>query len=76
MRPWRAAQGQAVVDASWALAARDDGTFDRWLLFGSSSIQYLTWTAGTVVGALGGDALGDPDGSASTRSTRPSSSRC
>ena len=25
----RAAQGQAVVDASWALASRGDGTFDR-----------------------------------------------
>ena len=34
---WRAAQGQTVVDASWALASRGDGTFDRWLLFGSSS---------------------------------------
>jgi len=59
--PWRAAQGQAVVDASWALAARGDGTFDRWLLFGSSAVQYVTWTTGTVIGALGGGALGDTD---------------
>ena len=58
--PWRAAQGQAVVDASWALASRDDGTFDRWMLFGSSAIQYLTWTSGTILGALSGDILGDP----------------
>ena len=58
---WRAAQGQTVVDASWALAAREDGTFDRWLLFGSTSVQYLTWTTGTALGALGGDLLGDPD---------------
>jgi 4-azaleucine resistance transporter AzlC len=58
--PWRAAQGQAVVDASWALAAREDGSFDKPLLFGSSAIQYLTWTTGTIVGALGGDILGDP----------------
>ena len=36
---WRAAQGQTVVDASWALASRGDGTFDRWLLFGSSAVQ-------------------------------------
>ena len=28
----RAADGQAVVDASWALANRGDGTFDRSLL--------------------------------------------
>ena len=57
----RAAQGQAVVDASWALAARGDGTFDRWLLFGSTSIQYVTWTLGTVVGAIWGEGLGDPE---------------
>ncbi len=57
----RAAQGQTVVDASWALAARGDGTFDRRMLFGSSAIQYVTWFSGTVAGALGGDVLGDPE---------------
>jgi branched chain amino acid efflux pump len=57
----RAAQGQTVVDASWAIASRGDGTFDRWLLFGSSAIQYLGWVGGTIVGALGGNVLGDPD---------------
>ena len=59
--PWRAAQGQTVVDASWAIAARGDGTFDRWLLFGTTSVQYVTWSLGTIVGSLGGGALGDPD---------------
>ncbi len=57
----RGAQGQAVVDASWALANRGDGTFDRWLLFGTTLPQYVTWVAGTVVGAFGGAALSDPD---------------
>jgi 4-azaleucine resistance transporter AzlC len=57
----RAVQGQTVVDASWALANRGDGTFDRWLLFGTTAPQYVTWTLGTVVGALGGDLLGDTD---------------
>src|SRR5881394_1035755 len=38
----RAAQGQTVVDASWAMAARGDGTFDRWLLFGTTVPQYLS----------------------------------
>jgi 4-azaleucine resistance transporter AzlC len=55
----RAAQGQAVVDSSWALANRGDGTFDRWLLFGTTLPQYLTWTLGSVVGAIFGNALGD-----------------
>jgi 4-azaleucine resistance transporter AzlC len=54
----RAAQGQTVVDSSWAMAGRGDGTFDRWFLFGSTAPQYLTWVGGTVLGALGGDLLG------------------
>ncbi len=57
----RAVQGQAIVDASWAIAGRGDGTFDRWLLFGSSAVQYLGWVGGTIVGALFGNVLGDPD---------------
>jgi predicted branched-subunit amino acid permease len=58
---WRAAQGQTVVDASWAIAGRGDGTFDRWLLFGSTVPQYMGWVGGTVLGALGGNVLGDPE---------------
>jgi 4-azaleucine resistance transporter AzlC len=57
----RALQGQTVVDASWALANNGDGTFDRWLLFGTTAPQYVTWVLGTVLGAYGGDLLGDPD---------------
>jgi branched chain amino acid efflux pump len=57
----RAAQGQTVVDASWALAARGDGSFDRRMLFGSSAIQFFTWQTGTIAGALSADLLGDPD---------------
>jgi 4-azaleucine resistance transporter AzlC len=56
----RAAQGQTVVDASWALANRGGGRFDRHFLFGASAVQYVTWLGGTAVGALGGGALGDP----------------
>src|SRR3954453_22004743 len=56
----RAAQGQTVVDASWAMASRGDGTFDRWFLFGSTAPQYVTWVLGAVAGVTGGDVLGDP----------------
>jgi 4-azaleucine resistance transporter AzlC len=56
----RALQGQALVDASWALAARPDGSFDRGLLFGSSAVQYAGWVTGTAIGALWGSGLGDP----------------
>jgi 4-azaleucine resistance transporter AzlC len=56
----RAAQGQTVVDASWAMANRGDGRFDRHFLFGASAVQYVTWMLGTTAGAVGGSALGDP----------------
>ena len=57
----RAAQGQAIVDSSWALASRGDGTFDRWQLFGTTFPQYFLWLAGTVAGAYAGDLVGDPE---------------
>ena len=54
----RFAESQAVVDASFVLANRRDGTFDLSILFGTSLMQYLAWGLGTVVGvALGGGAL-------------------
>jgi branched chain amino acid efflux pump len=56
----RALEGQAVVDASWALAVRHDGGFDRELLLGATIPQYPAWVAGTVIGVIGGGALGDP----------------
>jgi len=57
----RGVEGQAVVDASWAMAARPDGSFDRSFLLGSTAVQYVTWVAGTVAGAIGADAIGDLD---------------
>jgi 4-azaleucine resistance transporter AzlC len=57
----RGLQGQSVVDASWALASRGDGTFDRWLLFGATAVQYVGWVGGTVAGAIWGEGLSDPD---------------
>jgi 4-azaleucine resistance transporter AzlC len=57
----RAAQGQTVVDSSWAMASLGEGRFDRWFLFGATVPQYVMWVAGTVAGAVGGDLLGDTD---------------
>ncbi|GEP37977.1 hypothetical protein NPS01_16400 [Nocardioides psychrotolerans] len=57
----RGLQGQTVVDPSWVLANRGDGTFDRWQLFGSTVPQYVGWVSGTVVGAFAGDVVGDTD---------------
>jgi 4-azaleucine resistance transporter AzlC len=56
----RAAEGQAMVDASWAVANRGDGTFSRELMLGATIPQAAAWWAGTALGALGGAILGDP----------------
>jgi 4-azaleucine resistance transporter AzlC len=56
----RAAQGQTVVDASWAMANRGGGHFDRHFLFGATAVQYVTWMLGTTIGAVAGKGLGDP----------------
>jgi predicted branched-subunit amino acid permease len=57
----RALQGQTVVDPSWALANRGDGSFDRQLLMGATVPQYVGWLSGTTVGAFAGDLVGDTD---------------
>ena len=56
----RAVEAQAVVDASWALAVQGDGRFDRELMIGATIPQYPAWVGGTLIGVLGGSALGDP----------------
>jgi len=57
----RAARGQALIDASWALSGRGDGRFDVDFLLGATAIQYPAWVLGTAVGALAGAAIGDPN---------------
>ena len=56
----RAAQSLALVDASFALSSRGDGTYDRGVLIGATLPQAAAWTGGTLIGVLIGPALGDP----------------
>ena len=56
----RAAEAQAIVDASWAMANRGDGSFDRELMLGATIPQALAWWSGTAIGALAGGLIGDP----------------
>jgi 4-azaleucine resistance transporter AzlC len=51
---------QLVVDESWAISARGEGRHDPRILVGAGLLLYVAWVAGTAVGALGGQALGDP----------------
>jgi 4-azaleucine resistance transporter AzlC len=56
----RALRGQALVDASWALANRGGGRFDIDFLLGSTLAQYPAWVGGTALGALAGGLVGNP----------------
>lgn len=56
----RAARGQSLVDASWAMAQRGGGRFDTDFLLGATLAQYPAWVAGTVLGVLLGSSISDP----------------
>jgi 4-azaleucine resistance transporter AzlC len=56
----RLVTAQLVVDESWAIANRGDGTFDRGRLIGAGLALYVAWVGSTLVGALGAEVLGDP----------------
>jgi branched chain amino acid efflux pump len=56
----RLLEAQLLVDESWAIAGRS-GRFERGLLIGAGLLFYVLWIAGTAVGVLFGDSLGDPE---------------
>jgi predicted branched-subunit amino acid permease len=56
----RAAQGQAIVDGSWAMSNLGGGRFDIGLLIGSTIPQWICWTGGTALGVVAGNAISDP----------------
>jgi branched chain amino acid efflux pump len=60
--PWwsRFLRAQLVVDESWAIAAEGEGRFNHRVLIGSGLVLYVAWVAGTVMGVLFGDVIGDP----------------
>jgi predicted branched-subunit amino acid permease len=57
----RAAYGQAMIDASWAMASRGEGRFDPSFMVGATLPSYPAWVLGTVVGVFAGDLITDPD---------------
>jgi 4-azaleucine resistance transporter AzlC len=54
-------EAQAIVDASFVIASRQDGTFDRGRLIGATLPQVSAWIAGTAIGVLAGPVSGDPN---------------
>lgn len=57
----RGAVGQAMVDASWAMASRGEGRFDPSFMVGATLPSYPAWVLGTVVGVFAGDLITDPE---------------
>ena len=56
----RFATSQLEVDESWAIASQGEGRFDPHRLVGAGVVLWLAWVAGTIIGVVGGEALGDP----------------
>jgi predicted branched-subunit amino acid permease len=56
----RAALGQAMIDASWAMASRGGGRFDPAFMIGATLPAYPAWIAGTAIGVFAGEGIGDP----------------
>lgn len=57
----RALIAQTMVDYSWAAAMRGGGQFDHRFMIGATLPMYASWVAGTAIGALASESIGDPD---------------
>jgi predicted branched-subunit amino acid permease len=53
--------GALLADASFAIGHRQGGRFDVAAIAWAAPLQYLGWLAGTVAGATGAQAVGDPE---------------
>jgi 4-azaleucine resistance transporter AzlC len=60
-RSRRFVESQLIVDESWAVSHRGGGRYDHRVLIGAGLLLYPCWVGGTVVGAVGGELLGDPN---------------
>jgi 4-azaleucine resistance transporter AzlC len=49
-----------MVDESWAIAAEGEGRWNQRVLFAAGASIWLAWVAGTLVGVVFGNLLGDP----------------
>jgi predicted branched-subunit amino acid permease len=52
--------GAVLADASFVIGHRPHGRFDIRAIAWAAPLQYLGWLVGTVAGALGATAIGDP----------------
>jgi 4-azaleucine resistance transporter AzlC len=57
----RAVESIAIVDSSFALSSRGDGTYDRGILIGATLPQATAWVTGTAIGVVAGPVFGNPE---------------
>jgi 4-azaleucine resistance transporter AzlC len=57
----RLLESQLIVDESWAVAQVGGGRINRRVLVGAGLVLFPFWVAGTALGVLFGDVLGDPE---------------
>jgi predicted branched-subunit amino acid permease len=57
----RLLESQLIVDESWAVSRGSDGSYERRRLVGAGLVLYAAWVGGTTIGAVAGEALGDPE---------------
>jgi 4-azaleucine resistance transporter AzlC len=53
-------RSQLVVDETWALSSDGRGGHDPAIIVGAGLVLYAAWVAGTALGVLFGDLIGDP----------------
>ena len=56
----RLLESQLIVDETWAMTLRRRDGFDLQVFLGAGVVLYLCWNAGTALGLLLGDVIGDP----------------
>jgi 4-azaleucine resistance transporter AzlC len=57
----RLLSAQLLVDESWAIGNVGGGQYDLGRIMGAGLVIYLGWVGGTVIGAIAGDVIGDPN---------------
>jgi branched chain amino acid efflux pump len=57
----RLLESQLIVDESWAVALRRREGFDVRVMLGAGALLYVCWNAGTALGVLLGNTIGDPN---------------
>jgi 4-azaleucine resistance transporter AzlC len=57
----RLVQGQFVLDESWGVAMKPEGSVDVDRLVGAGCLLYLSWVSGTAIGVMGAQWLPAPD---------------